>query len=195
MQTEATTPTREAISTGATLDERLAAYFARMEHIRTHCPDCDGEWTDGERCPHCGLGVWDLDAAATMYDRNQEEEERMYMEAFEPNDRPAPRPRPERVQFGPQQTVNGRGTIVATCGSHTLRLVQQVRGDGDSWCLEQPQRLPDGTIRLVTGRWLNLVEVKAEARIAFTHITGEQDGVLQFDRDAIFRDYDAWRRR
>ncbi len=95
--------------------------------------------------------------------------------------------------FGPQQPANGWDTIVATRGSRTLVLVQQVRGDGASWCLEQ--RLPDGTVQLVTGRWLNLVERKAEARIAFGHITNRQDGERLFDRDAIFRDFDAWRRR
>ncbi len=98
--------------------------------------------------------------------------------------------------FGPQQPANGWDTIVATRGSRTLVLVQQVRGDGASWCLEQRHRLSDDTtVHLVTGHWLNLIESKAEARIAFGHSTGEQDGVLQFDRDAIFRDYDAWRRR
>jgi methionyl-tRNA synthetase len=74
MPTEATIPTREAISAGATLDERLAAYFAWMEYVRTHCPDCGSAWTDGDRCPHCGLGVWNLDAAATLHNRNQEVE-------------------------------------------------------------------------------------------------------------------------
>ncbi len=38
----------------------------------------------------------------------------MYMGAYNHEDRLAPQPRVERVLFGPQQTANGRGTIVAT---------------------------------------------------------------------------------